>query len=90
VLFRSGTLLGIIGAGGGLLASVFLGKNVDTLFRSIGMGFLNFGVGVIIIGPVIGLLIIILSRFMAEQMRLWVALTSNTKEIAANIKSRSH
>jgi hypothetical protein len=84
-----GTLIGIIGAGGGLLASIFLGEDVDYLFRLIGMGFIQFGVGIIIIGPIVGLLIIILSRFFAEQMCLWAALANNTKEIAVNIKNKT-
>jgi hypothetical protein len=84
-----GTLIAIIGAGGGLLASLFLGSDVDYLFQYIGMGFMGFGAFIVIIGPVIGLLIIIISRFFAEQLRLWAALANNTKEIAVNIKKNS-
>jgi hypothetical protein len=85
-----GTLISIIGAGGGLLASIFLGNDIDYLFQLFGMGFMQIGVGIVIIGPVIGLLIIILSRFFAEQLRLWVAIASNTKEIAAGINSKTN
>ena len=81
-----GTLIGIIGAGGGLTASVFLGSDLNYLFSIIGLGFMNFGVAVIIIGPIVGFFIIIFSRFVAEQLRLLAALADNTKEIAANIK----
>jgi len=81
-----GTIIGIIGAGGGLLAAIFLGSDVDYLFQMIGMGFLRFGVLVVIIGPIIGFFTIVISRFLAEQLRLWVTLTNNTKEIADNIK----
>jgi hypothetical protein len=81
-----GTLIGIISAGGGLLASITLGNDVNHLFNAIGMGFLRFGVMVIIIGPIIGFLIILFSHFFAEQLRIWASLANNTKEIAENIK----
>jgi hypothetical protein len=84
-----GTLIGIIGAGGGLLASIFLGSDVDYLFSMFGMGFMRFGVLIVIIGPVIGFLVILLSRFSAEQLRRLVAVANNTREIAANIKEKS-
>jgi hypothetical protein len=84
-----GTLIGIIGAGGGLLASFFLGNDVNYIFQLIGLDFLRFGVLIVIIGPVIGFFVIIISRFFAEQLRLWAALANNTKEIAANIKNKS-
>jgi hypothetical protein len=81
-----GTLLGIIGAGGGLIASIFLGEESFYLFSAIGMGFMPSGIIVILIGPVTGFFIIILSRFFAEQLRLFASLVNNTKEIAANVK----
>ncbi|MDR1250796.1 MAG: hypothetical protein LBK62_01385 [Treponema sp.] len=79
-----GTLIGIIGAGAGLVATIFLGRESYYLFRSMGLGFMNFGAAVIIIGPIIGFFII--TRFIAEQLRLFAALANNTKEIAENIK----
>jgi hypothetical protein len=82
-----GTLIGIIGAGGGLLASIFLGRDVDRIFRLIGMGLMQFGVLVVVIGPIAGFFVIVITRFIAEQMRLWVTLANNTKEIADNIKN---
>jgi hypothetical protein len=82
-----GTLTGIIGFGAGLLASIFLGDDVNYLFRAIGMGYLGFGPVIVIIGPVIGFFIIILFRFLAEQFRLLASLVNNTKEIADNIKN---
>jgi len=82
-----GTMIAIIGAGGGLLASIFLGRDVDYLFSMVGMGFMQFGVLIVIIGPLIGFFIILLSRFVAEQLRLRAALVVNTREIAANIKT---
>jgi hypothetical protein len=81
-----GTMIGIIGAGGGLIASIFLGEEADYLFSAIDMDFMSFGVLTIIIGPIIGFFIIITFRFLAEQLRLWAALVNNTKEIATNVK----
>jgi hypothetical protein len=84
-----GTLIGIIGAGVGLIALIFLGENANYLFSAIGMGFMRFGGVVIIVGPIIGFFIIIISRFLAEQLRMLAALANNTKEIAVNIKNES-
>jgi len=81
-----GTLIGIIGAGGGLIAFIFLGNDLNYLFNAIGMGFLRFGAAVIIIGPIIGFFIIIIFRFFAELLRIMAALANNTKEIAVNLK----
>jgi predicted permease len=85
-----GTLLGIIGAGGGLIASIFLGEESFYLFSAIGMGFMPSGIMVILIGPITGFFIIILSRFLAEQLRLFASLVNNTKEIAANLKNNAN
>jgi len=85
-----GTMIAIIGAGGGLLASIFLGKDVDYLFSMVGMGFMRFGVLIVIIGPIIGFFIILISRFAAEQVRLIAALVNNTREIAANMKNNGN
>jgi hypothetical protein len=81
-----GTLIGIIGAGVGLIASIFLGDEANYLFNAIGMEFMQFGVMVIIIGPIIGFFIIIAFRFLAEQLRLLASLVNNSKEIATNLK----
>jgi len=82
-----GTLTAIIGAGAGLLASIFLGDDVNYLFNVIGMGYMGFGPIIVIVGPIIGFSIIILFRFLAEQLRLLASLVNNTKEIASNIKN---
>jgi hypothetical protein len=81
-----GTLIGIIGAGVGLIAAIFLGDYAYTLFQAIGMGFMPSGIVAIVAGPLTGFLIIILSRFVAEQLRLLVALVNNTKLIALGVR----
>ena len=81
-----GTFIGITGAGVGLFASIFLGSDIDSLLRMIGLGFMGFGVATVVVGPVVGYFIIIVFRFLAEQLRLFAALVNNTKNIAKNCK----
>jgi hypothetical protein len=83
-----GTVIGIIGAGGGLIVTIFIGNEARYYLPGI-LGFLQYGILTVIIGPVIGFFIIILSRFFAEQLRILAALANNTKEIAANIKNNA-
>jgi hypothetical protein len=85
----TGTLIGIIGAGVGLIAAIVLGDAADSLFGAIGLEFMSFGAVVVIIGPVIGFFFIIVSRFIAEQVRIFAALANNTKEIAVNVKGKN-
>ena len=86
-----GTLFGIIGAGSALIALIFLGGDLS-LFRGIaGMGsIMGFGAAGIITCPIIGILIIIFFRILAESLRIVAALANNTKEIAKNIKNNSN
>ncbi|MDR2185197.1 MAG: hypothetical protein LBO80_05950 [Treponema sp.] len=85
-----GTLIGILGAGVGLIAVITIGDDASYLFGAIGLGFMGSGALVIITGPVTGFFIIILSRFLAEQLRLLAALVNNTKEIAGNVKNNAN
>jgi hypothetical protein len=81
-----GTLIGIIGAGAGLFALIFLGNDINELFYMLDMGFLRLGPAVILAGPIIGFSIIMLFRFIAEQLRLFASLVVHTREIAENVK----
>jgi len=84
-----GTLTGITGFGVGLIASLMLVDYAKYLFQAIGMSFLPSGIIVVIAGPLTGFLIMLFSRFIAEQMRLLVTFVNNTKCIAANIKEKN-
>jgi hypothetical protein len=84
-----GTMLGILGVGVGLIALIFLGEEANYLFRLIGLSFMSYGAAVIIIGPVIGFFIIVLFRFIAEQLRLFATLVNNTKDIATKMKNNA-
>jgi hypothetical protein len=81
-----GTLTGIIGTGAGLIASIFLGNDINYLFRVIGMGYMGFGPIIVILGPIIGFSIIIIFRFLAEQLRIWASIAHNAGKIAENTK----
>jgi len=83
-----GTFMGIVGAGCGLLALIFLGSEANNILYYIDLGILgNIGVvAFIIAGPVSGFFTIITFKFIAEQLRLFVSLVNNTKEIALNVK----
>jgi len=78
----AGTFIGIIGAGIGIIALVFLGNEANSLFKYIGLSFMSFGPMVIIIGPIMGFFIMILFRFFAEQLRLFASLVNYIKDIA--------
>ena len=81
-----GTLAGIVGAGVGIIALIFLGESAGGLSQGLGIQCLEFAPLVIIIGPVIGFFIIVIFRFLAEQIRIFAAIANNTKEIAQKIK----
>jgi len=82
-----GTMFGILGAGVGFIALIFLGEHAGSLFSMIGMDFLGSGAVIIITGPVAGFFIIVISRFLAEQIRLFASLVNNTKDIAGGLKA---
>jgi hypothetical protein len=83
-----GTMYAIIGAGVGLITTIFLESSGGSLLRALGMNFLSSGIMSIIIAPITGFFIIVGSRFLAEQLRIFAALANNTKEIADNIKGK--
>jgi hypothetical protein len=65
---------------------MFLGDEASYLFQAIGLGLMPSGIIVVIAGPLLGFLIMISCRFVAEQLRLLAALVNNTRFIAINIK----
>jgi len=73
-----GTFIGIVGAGAGIITVFFLGGPKENLFR--GLGFLRFGPILIVGGPVAGFLILLMFRFIAEQIRIFAAIANNTKQ----------
>jgi len=81
-----GTMIGIIGLVAGLFATIFLGSDMNYLFRYIGLDFLAMGPVIILAGPIIGFSIIILFKFFAELLRLWASLVDHTRENANHTK----
>ena len=81
-----GTLIAIIGAGVGIIAAIFLRESSDFLSREYGIAFMDYSPLMIILAPVIGFIIIIIFRFIAEQIRILASIANSTKEIASKIK----
>jgi len=78
-----GTWIGIVGFGYALLTTIILGEEVRYLgsqFVSRGfLKFLGFGWTNVILMPVYGFLLIVLTRFLAEQIKALSAIANNTK-----------
>jgi len=83
-----GTFIGIVGAGVGIIANIALGGSASYIFSAIGMDFMSMGAVIIFVGPIVGFFIIIIFRYIAEQLKILAALANNTKEIATNIKNK--
>ena len=81
-----GTLIGIIGAGVGIIVIIFLRDSADYLFSGLGIKFFDLGPLIIIGAPVVGFFIIIIFRFIAEQIRILASIANNTKDIASRLK----
>ena len=77
-----GTLIGIIGAGIGIITLVFLGDSANGLLGSLGFQYIELAPFIIIIGPAAGFFIIIIFRFLAEQIRIFAAIANNTRDMA--------
>lgn len=75
-----GTMIGLVGFVFGLLSIIALGDAGYYLSRQLGMGSINMGILSIVIAPVYGFLIIIVTRFFAEQIRALVTIANNTKK----------
>jgi len=84
-----GTLSGIIGIGVGLTFTIFLWgfPKFYTGFESILFQTVSeIGPYLIIGGPVMGFVIILIFRFIAEQIRIISSIANSTKEIARNLR----
>ncbi|MEX1190919.1 MAG: hypothetical protein WEA99_03030 [Brumimicrobium sp.] len=75
-----GTWLGIVGFTFALLSTIFLGNEGGYMARNLGLGFVNTSVAGIFLMPIFGFLIIVVSRFVAEQFRALTAIANNTKK----------
>jgi len=75
-----GTLIGFLGFMFGIFSIIALGDLIDYFSDFLGVGFINMGMFSVIIAPVYGFLIIIITRFLAEQIRALVTIANNTKK----------
>lgn len=75
-----GTWIGIVGFGTALLTTIILGDEGSNLSREIGFGFLETGWLFIVLMPIYGFLIIVATRFLAEQFRALASIANNTRK----------
>lgn len=76
-----GSWIAIVGTCGALFTSLILGSDSYIIDSMIGIPFLDGGFVFVIIAPIYGFLVIILSRFVAEQIRALTSIANNTKQI---------
>ena len=75
-----GTWVAILGFGTGIISSIFLSGDAGYIFEEyFNIYFFSQGIFLIILAPIYGLLIIIFSRFIAEQFRALASIANNTK-----------
>lgn len=75
-----GTLIAVIGFGGGLFGLIFLGSDLNYILSAINMG--GFGALTIIAGPIAGFFIIIISKALAEAIKIIVSIANSCRDIA--------
>jgi len=75
-----GTWIGIVGFSVALLTTLILGSDGYYLSRQLGLGFMRTGFLFIILMPVYGFLIIVATRFLAEQFRAISSIANNTRK----------
>ena len=75
-----GTWIGIVGFGTALLTTIILGDDGYYFSRGIGLDFLETGWLSIVLMPIYGFLIIVATRFLAEQFRALSSIANNTRK----------
>jgi hypothetical protein len=74
-----GTWIGIVGFFVPLLTTTILGDEANNLSYEIGLPFLKTGFLFVIVMPIYGFLIIVSTRFLAEQLRALSSIANNTR-----------
>jgi hypothetical protein len=88
-----GTWIGIVGCCSALFTTIFLSGEEGYYFsRSIGIPFIRSGLFFIVLMPIFGFLIIVTTRFVAEQFRAITSIANNTRKHEAEqiIESNDH
>lgn len=75
-----GTWIGIVGFGTALLTTIILGDEAYYLTEQIGFDFSETGSLFIVLMPIYGFLIIVATRFLAEQFRALASIANNTRK----------
>ena len=75
-----GTWVAIVGFSVALLTTLILGDEGDYLSRLLGLGFMKTGFLFIVLMPIYGFLIIVVTRFLAEQFRALSSIANNTRK----------
>jgi hypothetical protein len=75
-----GTWIGLVGFSVALLTTLILGDEGYYLSSQLGLGFMNTGFLFVILMPIYGFLIIVVSRFLAEQFRALASIANNTRK----------
>lgn len=77
----AGSWIAIVGTAVALFTTVFMGSDSYYLTNMLGIPFLSSGFIFIILMPIYGFLIVIVFRFIAEQIRALTSIANNTKKI---------
>lgn len=75
-----GTWISIVGFSVALLATIILGDDAHSLSYQIGIPFLKTGFLFVILMPIYGFLIIVGTRFLAEQFKALSSIANNTRK----------
>jgi len=75
-----GTWIGIVGFSVALLTTIILGDEANYLSYQIGIPFLKTGFLFVVLMPIYGFLIIVGTRFLAEQFRALSSIANNTRK----------
>ena len=75
-----GTWIGIVGFSVALLTTIILGDEANYLSYEFGIPFLKTGIFFVILMPIYGFLIIVGTRFLAEQFRALSSIANNTRK----------
>ncbi len=74
-----GTSIAIVGVGFSLIATVFLGSEAGMMGSGLGLP-VNAGIFGVFVFPILGYLVIVFSRFVAEQIRALATIANNTRK----------
>lgn len=75
-----GTWIGIVGFSIALIATLILGDQADFVSYQFGIPFIKVGFTFVILMPIYGFLIIVVTRFLAEQFRALSSIANNTRK----------